>query len=51
MKELLAKQRHINSNNDKINLIQREVEKIQKEISTLLQSSGDIKLLRMNLTI
>jgi len=43
MKELLAKQRHINSNNDKINLIQREVEKIQKEISTLLQSSGDIK--------
>ena len=43
MKELVAKQRHINSNNDKINLMQKEIEKIQKEISHLLQSSGDIK--------
>jgi DNA repair exonuclease SbcCD ATPase subunit len=44
MKELLAKQRQINSNNDKINIMQREIEKIQKEISNLLQSSGDIKV-------
>lgn len=51
MKELVAKQRHINSNNDKINLIQKEIEKIQKEIANLLQSSGDIKTAKDELEI
>lgn len=49
MKELLSKQRHINSNNDKINLIQKQIEKIQKEISGLLQSTGDIKTAKTEL--
>jgi DNA repair exonuclease SbcCD ATPase subunit len=49
MKGLLDRQRSINSNNDKINLIQQEIEKIQKEISTLLQSSGDIKTAKVEL--
>ena len=49
MKELLAKQRHINTNNDKVSLIQKEIEKIQKEIATLLQSSGDIKTAKSDL--
>ena len=49
-KELLARQRLINSNNDKISLIQKEIEKIQKEISTLLQSSGDIKTAKAELS-
>ena len=49
MKELLAKQRHINTNNDKVTIIQKEIEKIQKEITTLLQSSGDIKTAKSDL--
>tara|TARA_B100001057_G_scaffold105893_2_gene103491 strand:+ start:2969 stop:4684 length:1716 start_codon:yes stop_codon:yes gene_type:complete len=40
---LLERQRKIISNNDKISLIQKEIDSTQKEIGTLLQSSGDIK--------
>ena len=43
MTHLLERQRKIISNNDKIYLIQKDIESIQKEISGLLQSSGDIK--------
>ena len=34
---------NIISNNDKISLIQKEIDSTQKEIGTLLQSSGDVK--------
>ena len=40
---LLERQRKIISNNDKISLIQKEIDSTQKEIGTLLQSSGDVK--------
>lgn len=49
MSALSQKQRHINSNNDKIGLIQKEIEKIQKEIGNLLQSSGDVKTAKTEL--
>jgi len=49
MSGLLQRQRHINSNNDKILLIQKEIEKIQKEIGNLLQSSGDVKTAKTEL--
>ena len=43
MTHLLERQRKIISNNDKVSLIQKDIDSIQKEISGLLQSSGDIK--------
>jgi DNA repair exonuclease SbcCD ATPase subunit len=43
MTVLLERQRKIISNNDKISLIQKEIDSTQKEIGTLLQSSGDVK--------
>ena len=46
---LLNRQRHINTNNDKITIIQKEVEKLHSEISTLLHSSGDIKTAKSEL--
>ena len=49
MQILLDRQRHINSNNDKITIVQREVERLQKEIGVLLQSSGDIKTAKSEL--
>lgn len=43
MTHLLERQRKIISNNDKVSLIQKDIDSIQKEIGGLLQSSGDIK--------
>ena len=49
MNFLLDKQRTINSNNDKIGLIQKEIDKIQKEIKSLGDSGGDIKTAKTEL--
>ena len=50
MKLLLERQRKIISNNDKISLIQKEIDSTQKEIGSLLQSSGDIKTAKKEMT-
>tara|TARA_B100000963_G_scaffold360622_1_gene392213 strand:+ start:9257 stop:10972 length:1716 start_codon:yes stop_codon:yes gene_type:complete len=50
MTQLLERQRKIISNNDKISIIQKEIDNAQKEISNLLQSSGDIKTAKKEMT-
>ena len=41
LNELRQRQHKINSNNDKIALLQKEIDKVQKEINTLTSQSGD----------
>ena len=50
MTQLLERQRKIISNNDKISIIQKEIDNAQKEISNLLQSSGDVKTAKKEMT-
>ena len=46
---LREKQNKINSNNDSISILQREVDKIQKEINTLSGQTGDVKQAKISL--
>jgi DNA repair exonuclease SbcCD ATPase subunit len=46
---LREKQNKINSNNDSIGILQREVDKIQKEINTLSGQTGDVKQAKISL--
>ena len=49
LSNLREKQNKINSNNDSIGILQREVDKIQKEINNLSGQTGDVKEAKISL--
>ena len=46
---LREKQTKINSNNDSVSILQKEIDKIQKEINSLSGQSGDVKQAKIDL--